>query len=746
MTEQPAITRSGPIVDVIVPVYRGLDDTRCCIESVLSSRCSTEFELVVINDASPEPEVSQWLREAADRHGFTLLENPDNLGFVATVNRGMECHPDRDVVLLNSDAEVANDWLDRLVAAAEREPQTASVTPFSNNATICSYPRFPEGGEMLPGWTVSALDALIARVNAGKQVTIPTAVGFCMYIRRAALDAVGLFDVERFGKGYGEENEFCMRAAKAGWQHVLAADCFVRHAGGVSFGESASERQQLAGRVLSKMYPDYDGLVARFVHDDPIRPLRLAIDLARLAASTTPVVVHVTHALGGGTARHVRDLGTAVDATVTSLVLEPATDGEGRLRLYRTEPEESLDIRFDAGREQELLLDLFRAIAVDRLHFHHVLGLPEWIRELPERLGLPYDVTLHDFYFYCPQKHLQDRNHQYCGEPDTAGCNACLAHRPAPGDVDIETWRQRSAGFLERAERVFAPSMAVLERMRRHFPPAPLVLAPHPEPDVAPAERVKVRPLTPDVPLHVVVLGALGEIKGADVLERVAIEAARRNARVQFTLVGFAYRPLRVSPKSNLVVTGPYDAKSLPGWLERVNPHLVWFPAQVPETYSFTLSACLQAGLPVAVTDLGALPERIQGREWSWILPWNTSTDEWLDFFDEVAQKHFSTGQAPEILAGSPAEADFSYHDDYIPAGQRAGRASSSGSLSSTESHLLVERLMRASRLRGGTVKRIRRGAFRTALKIHQRPLPRRIFKALPDHWQTHLKRWLMRA
>ncbi len=172
-----------------------------------------------------------------------MLENEHNLGFVATVNRGMALSDAHDVLLLNSDTEVANDWLDRLRAAAYSDARVASVTPFSNNATICSYPRFCEPNELPPGWDTARLDALFAATNAGQVVDVPTGVGFCMYIRRDSLDAVGLFDVENFGKGYGEENDFCRRAAAAGWRNLHALDTFVLHTGGVSFGASKSQRE-----------------------------------------------------------------------------------------------------------------------------------------------------------------------------------------------------------------------------------------------------------------------------------------------------------------------------------------------------------------------------------------------------------------------------------------------------------------------------------------------------------------------
>lgn len=732
---------SDSLVDVIVPVYRGLDETRCCLESVLASTCNTPFELVVINDASPEPEVTEWLRAfAADHSSVTLLENAENLGFVATVNRGMELHSDRDVVLLNSDTEVANDWLDRLYAAAYRDSRTASVTPFSNNATVCSYPRFCEENPMPAGWDTASLDRVFAAANAGETAGLPTAVGFCMYIRRSCLEQVGLFDVERFGKGYGEENEFCMRARAQGWRHVLAGDCFVRHAGGVSFGDGRNERQKAAAEVLNDLHPDYEGEVMRFVRADPVRPLRLRADLARCAMSPRPVVLNVGHALGGGASRHIRDLCRTVRGEAEVLALEPAKDGEGRVRLFRPDASEALDLNFDPGSDLDRLLQVLQAIGIDHVHYHHLIGFPEAVRELPERLGVPYDVTLHDFYFYCPQKHLHDHDHRYCGEPDESGCNACLQRRPAPGNPSIETWRAKFRPFLEGAMRVLAPSQAVLERVRAHFPDVHYQLAPHPEPSRHDDAPVSPTPMADSESLRVLAIGALGEIKGADVLEEAALLARERTSPVSFTLLGFGYRPLRSHPRSSLVVTGAYSEESLPGWLDRIRPHVVWFPAQVPETFSFTLSACFEAGLPVVVSDLGALPERVQGRPWSWVCPWALTASQWLSLFEELREAHFRTGEQPPVPPGTVPAADFDYTRDYVAPMTSARRTGGA------DWQALQRELERAGRLPDGVVRRLRAFAFAAAVRLHRYDWLRGALRKLPMGMQGRLRRWLLRA
>jgi hypothetical protein len=161
--QAPLPAQEAP-VEIVLPVYGGLDVLGRCLSSLFAAKCRTPWHLTLINDASPQPEVGPWLRELALKHPeVTVLTNARNLGFVGTVNLGMRLAGRRDVVLLNSDTEVANDWLDRLHRAAWAEPRAGTVTPFSNNATICSHPRFCEDNPMPSGHTTASLDRLFAR-------------------------------------------------------------------------------------------------------------------------------------------------------------------------------------------------------------------------------------------------------------------------------------------------------------------------------------------------------------------------------------------------------------------------------------------------------------------------------------------------------------------------------------------------------------------------------------------------------
>jgi GT2 family glycosyltransferase/2-polyprenyl-3-methyl-5-hydroxy-6-metoxy-1,4-benzoquinol methylase len=278
----PHGSRFDPTVEIVVPIYGNLPLVQRCIRSVQGSACASPSHLTLIDDCSPDPAVRAWLREfALANPDVTVIENARNLGFVQTVNLGMRLAGRRDVVLLNSDTEVANDWLDRLRAAALSDPTAGTATPFSNNATICSYPDYCVDNPLPAGQDTASLDRLVASANRGRAIEIPTAVGFCMYIRRACLDQVGEFDADSFGQGYGEENDFCLRASALGWRHLHALDVFVFHQGGASFQETRHALQARALETIRRLHPGYEDLIRDFVQRDPARPFRAALERAR---------------------------------------------------------------------------------------------------------------------------------------------------------------------------------------------------------------------------------------------------------------------------------------------------------------------------------------------------------------------------------------------------------------------------------------------------------------------------------
>lgn len=716
-------------VDIIIPVYRGLEDTQRCIQSALASRCKTDWHLLVINDCSPEPEVSKWLREiAANEPRITLLENPLNLGFVATVNRGMSLHADRDVLLLNSDTEVASDWLDRIQRAAYAQPQVATVTPFSNNATICSYPRFCQANDLPAGFDLQAIDNLCSTFLTGQSCFIPTAHGFCMYIRRDCLKAVGLFDVENFGKGYGEENDFSLRASSAGWQHVHAWDVFVKHAGGVSFGATKSSREEAAMKTIRRLHPGYEALVHSFISHDPAGVARLTLDIARITQSSKPIVLFVSHNREGGTLRHIRDYALQSSDKQHSLLLRPVEGGGVSLTLAQSSEPLYLSWRGEKGLSE--MVDFLVRLGLSRLEYHHWLGHDPWMLTLGKVLNVPTIVVLHDYYALCPQLSMTNETNKYCGELGEFDCQRCLKINPTPELESIQLWRQRHEEFLHSVDVIAAPSKDVAQRFQRYWPSLPFVVAPH---EQVSWRQVRVRPLAANSPLKVVILGALSPIKGADVLEEVAIRARELQRPLEFHLFGYSYRKLATRPKSNLTVHGAYEENELAELLAWLKPDIAWFPTQCPETYSYTLSACLQAELPIIAGELGAIAQRIEHRPQTWLHRWDSTTDEWLKHLEVAgAQLRKSEG-----LWEWDDTNNITSREQLAPLGTANNH--------SKDSTILIARMASSATKLGVKTHPNKHLALDYLSRLRSTPILSNLVKRIPINTQRRIKDWLIK-
>ncbi|MGA8194814.1 MAG: glycosyltransferase, partial [Acetobacteraceae bacterium] len=396
------------------------------------------------------------------------------MGFVASANIGFGTAGTHDVVLLNSDTEVPSGWLTRLAGHAYATPRVASVSPFSNNATICGYPHV-EGGAPAFSLPTAELDAVCRAANGGRSVELPTTVGFCMYIRRAALADVGLFDADAFGRGYGEENDFCLRASARGWRHLLACDTFVYHEGAVSFGAGASAAAQQGLSVLAERYPHYARLIAQHVKLDAAGPFRIAATMQLFRRSGLPTILMLTHDMGGGVRRHIDALVERTAGKANCLLLESAARGAVlSVPALPGHPELALPAERVAD-----LASVLNSAVIARAHVHHMMSMDLDVRSLLHRLGVPFDVTVHDYFAICPQVNLLPwMQGAYCGEPGPAFCNACIADRPSHGSRDIVSWRRDNAWQFLEADRVFCPSEDVRTRLARYGYDARAIVVP----------------------------------------------------------------------------------------------------------------------------------------------------------------------------------------------------------------------------------------------------------------------------
>jgi GT2 family glycosyltransferase len=474
IADNPFLTRDAAQSDwpdVIVPIHDAFTELCACLLSV-AAQTRRPFRLVLIDDGSRDPQISRLL-ESIHRTStrIVVIRRRANQGFVRTVNEGFRLSRSDDVVILNSDTVVSPRWLDKLLEVARSRPDVATVTPLTNNGTICSVPHPMRDNELPPGYDVVSFAALVERMSFELFPEAPTGVGFCMLITRSALDRIGAFDEAAFGDGYGEENDFCQRAISAGFVNLIADHTFVYHRGRGSFG---ARRDALIDRNLPKVtsrHPGYDRSVATFGDHHPLALLHECL-LSSISAGAAPIrpirVLHVLHG-GGGTEMHVRDLAAMDAPSVVSYVLRSDGDSLQVEEFYRGRAHRRLQFplrdRIDSQLPKphqayrESFAALCWALDIDVIHVHHLIHHTVDIAAVAADAGIPYLMTLHDYHTVCPSYTLLD--------PDGRDCRACLQHgdsRPSRACVSngaamsLAEYQAAMETFLSGAAQLVVPN------------------------------------------------------------------------------------------------------------------------------------------------------------------------------------------------------------------------------------------------------------------------------------------------
>jgi len=262
---------------VIVPVYADFAATRRCLDILAAElHARPHHRAVIIDDAAPDARMAPYLAGLARHPRIAVLANPQNLGFVASVNRGLAEAGGGDVLLLNADTIPPARFIDRLAEAAHASPDIGLVVPLSNNAELTSFPDPRDANPLPAGKAVAAIDRVAARVNAGRLVDIPAGTGFCLFVRHDCLAALG-GRLGAYHRGYLEDIDLCLRARELGYRAVCAPSLYVGHVGTRSFGAEKVALVLRNYRLLEERFPGYAAECEAFAELDPLAPARAAI-------------------------------------------------------------------------------------------------------------------------------------------------------------------------------------------------------------------------------------------------------------------------------------------------------------------------------------------------------------------------------------------------------------------------------------------------------------------------------------
>lgn len=344
------------------------------------------------------------------------------------------------------------------------------------------------------------------------------------------------------------------------------------------------------------------------------------------AAEQPPTFLMINHALGGGTGQHVEELARELKQQgIRTLVMQWHVKGHFRIvpvRLADSEP-----LFFHWPEELGVLAQLRERLNIQHVHLHHTMDFPsdflDQFRAFMQRMQLPYDYTVHDYFSICPRFTLFDETVRgYCGEPsDVRKCDACvhMTGSAAGRDVDVRRWRHDYAQMMIEARKVFVPSTDVQTRMRRYAMAAAIDMKPHAE------EQREIVPVAARYrsgeTLRIVIIGGIAPHKGSKVILDCAEDALARRLPIHFTLIGYSDIDYKLKRLSNVNVTGRFKHEDLPQMLKGGEFHACFLPSVIPETYNYALSEAWRAGLYTACFDIGAIAARVKEAGFGHVMP-----------------------------------------------------------------------------------------------------------------------------
>ena len=418
-----------------------------------------------------------------------------------------------------------------------------------------------------------------------------------------------------------------MHARALGWRSVAAPAVFVQHHGSISFAEEKDARVRENLAVLNQLYPDYPTAVQRFIQNDPLAASRARVCLKLLEQRAPGYVLHIGHSWGGGTERALRDIAHSLSADgVSSLIMEPTTDGA----IVFSSMDGKIPVYISLKDSLAPLVKALKSIGVFHIHVHQMIGYPAALWELPRLLGVPYDVSIHDYLFICPRVQLINNNGIFCGQPEEEVCEACCNAKPLETEIEAAftelggtaaDWRKFHAEQLRSARMVITPSSDAGRRIQRYQTFENIRTLPHPE-------GGKLGILRPQGGrISVAVIGAIGPHKGSDLLFRCAKYAKDNEIPITFVIVGFTNMDYKFRELDNVLITGKYKPADLPKLIDVCGCSIALFLSGWPETYSYTLSEALENGLMPVAFDLGAFHERIEAAGRGLCIPFSSSAE-----------------------------------------------------------------------------------------------------------------------
>ena len=612
-------------ISIIIPIFNAYDDVKKCIDSILINTKNSNYDIILINDKSTDSRIAPLLNEFEKKESnIKVITNSINKGFVKSVNIGMK-NTSNDVVLLNSDTEVTYNWLQKLIINAYSDKKIGTVTAVSNSAGVFSVPKM-NYNEIPPYLTVDGMAKLVEKSSKHVNMEVPTGNGFCLFIKRETISDVGYFDEMNFGKGYGEENDFCMRALKKGWKNIIDDSTYIFHKESASFSSRKEELKKRNNKILLKMHPDYSNKVRKFIESSTLNFIETNVQNALdninndLNKKRILYVLHEDYRNLCGTGYTNLDL---IEKLTDDFEIYILTSDTLELTLWKKninsiDKIKSWKIKWDANKFydtkfRDIYFNILYSLNIDLIQFDHLVKQTFDLPKLANILGIPSVLIFHDFYYICPSINLLDKDLNYCNAKckDSYDCNAVGLFKNLPKLQDyLKTWRTEVSKLFSYISTFVSPTYFTMDLYKSIYNEleSKNTLTIYHGRDFESNNIKFLKPIQYKQnkrPVKILVPGNIVAHKGAHFIKKIKENDIENN--IEFHFMGKIDPTLRNCG----IFHGKYDRDKFKEIVGKIKPSFIGIFSIWPETFCHVLSEAWDCKIPVIATNLGALKERI---------------------------------------------------------------------------------------------------------------------------------------
>lgn len=632
-------------IDIIIPVYNGFQFLEPLIKSIIKNT-SINYRILMCDDKSSDEKVLPLLKHFQEQNPLVdiiLLENEQNFGFIKTVNK-LVTHTQNHFVLLNTDTEVPPHWLERLMYPIFEMKNIASTTPFTNAGTICSFPNYLEDNTIFENLTVEEVDSLFKLVNfENTYIEVPTGVGFCMGVNKNLVDKIGMFD-EIYGKGYGEENDWCQRAIQEGYQNLHVTNLFVYHKHGGSF--LSEEKKRLINensKKLCEKFSNYNIDVANTVSENNLKFLREMLIL-KILNNHNNIKLFITHSLGGGADEYIKSYINSDKAVILF------TYNVHNCKYEVTINSKYFNNSYECSNNIETINFLVNFLSIKNIYINNLVSFPK-VLDLVDYLSfqkikdVKYTYLLHDYYAVCPMYNLLDYKISFCNVPEDSNyCNKCLKINPLIKrqvdyityeypNLNIKNWRNKFLKLLNDVDEILVfseNSKEILLKCYDNIDSKKITIKQHTVDWVKEVQSIDIKDR-----LNIAIIGTITVHKGYSIVSSMATLIDSLGLDVKLHIYGQIIEPYEsISLCDSVIVHGRYDKNNLPSLIIENNINLVFITSICPETFSYTTQEAINMNMNIACFDLGAPAERLKDYTKSLIINSHDPRNIMLQIFD----------------------------------------------------------------------------------------------------------------